>query len=426
MPPAETGSVSVALHDWAVALPSLFDLSEDELNAVAGHQAQLATLVVVEELLTDLQTCSTASEYYEFQCELLRHIYDVEERHGSIRQVYKRLKRGAHLPASAPELGNGREPSEVQSWRLEDLTYVRIGRQLHAVGDALAWQVCGFDRRLISTLSRSSGSGHVYGKEGLPYELGVVTEAYRDRGNFLLLHDLTNCLRIGDGIEILAPGGVLIHEVKKSGRTDPAQRGRMQASVDAIMEGQRLPGDRDARHVQLTTRISHHLAALQDAVNLAGERGTVGLLVPHGHRGVLVADFSRMLIEPERDWIQQWSARRSRLLRQLHLGAGTHEVVSRSFEQAARHTDIAPFGIFPLEPWQRARLTCDFLAYEVHMPTEAVLGAASRAGLEAEIDLSERSGTLEPEAGVFRIRRGDKGITCTATRSIACCWSSSI
>jgi hypothetical protein len=36
------------------------------------------------------------------------------------------------------------------------------------------------------------------GKAGAPAELDAVEQAYRQDGQFAILHDMTNCLRIGD------------------------------------------------------------------------------------------------------------------------------------------------------------------------------------------------------------------------------------
>lgn len=72
------------------------------------------------------------------------------------------------------------------------------------------------------------------GKAGLAYELGAVEELWTGHGHFALLHDLTNCLRIGDLSEFTSDGRVLLAEVKKSGRRDPQQIARMAAAVAAV------------------------------------------------------------------------------------------------------------------------------------------------------------------------------------------------
>jgi hypothetical protein len=74
----------------------------------------------------------------------------------------------------------------------------RIARQYMCIGDALAWRVFGFERRYIIALSQNAPPGVMEGKEGLAAEREQVVWAWREDGRFALLHDLTNCLRIGD------------------------------------------------------------------------------------------------------------------------------------------------------------------------------------------------------------------------------------
>lgn len=75
---------------------------------------------------------------------------------------------------------------------------VRVARQFRCVGDALAWRVFGFERRNIIALCQNAPSGVWAGKAGAPAELDAVEQAYRQDGQFAILHDMTNCLRIGD------------------------------------------------------------------------------------------------------------------------------------------------------------------------------------------------------------------------------------
>ena len=90
----------------------------------------------------------------------------------------------------------------------------RIARQYRCIGDALAWRVFGFQRRYILAFCHNQSSGVMAGKEGLSFERQRVDQIFREDGQFALMHDLTNCLRIGD-ITVFGDAGPVPIEVKK-------------------------------------------------------------------------------------------------------------------------------------------------------------------------------------------------------------------
>jgi hypothetical protein len=61
----------------------------------------------------------------------------------------------------------------------------------------------------------------MYGKVGLPYELGAIQHLWESDGHFALHHDLTNCLRIADLTEFTGEAGALLREIR---RTPPRRR----------------------------------------------------------------------------------------------------------------------------------------------------------------------------------------------------------
>ncbi len=140
---------------------------------------------------------------------------------------------------------------------MEDLVYDRICHQLRAVGDGLAWRVSGYDRRYVIALSSNAATGTMAGNSGLPRELGAAA-AMRATGSFGLLHDLTNCLRIGDISEFRPDGSKLLYEIKSSpnAKTGP-QRRRMEAAVEAVMTGGELPGRPGTRIVTPPGAVPH-------------------------------------------------------------------------------------------------------------------------------------------------------------------------
>ena len=205
-------------------------------------------------------------------------------------RIIKRIRRGKPLPANALPPPSRGDPAELDSWLLEAFVYERLVRQFRAVGDGLAWRCFGYDRRMILALSRNDSPGMMYGKDGLPYELGRIEELWAHESHFTLLHDLTNCLRIADLTEFTKDGGALLREVKAKPHTDRRQMARIQAVIDALMQGGPLPGDRpDARLVELAEPYVTDLAQLNDLIRLAKRHGYRGMKLSQGR--ALVATY---------------------------------------------------------------------------------------------------------------------------------------
>jgi hypothetical protein len=182
------------------------------------HPAQAHNVDVVAALIEQLRSCRTFIDYDELQRRLFQFLLNREEHKASARRCATRLRRGKSLPPPLPQLPAGADPNDSDTWRIEDLVFDRICRQLRAVGDGIAWRASGYDRRYIIAMSSNASPGVMAGKEGLPAELGAAT-SLRDRGNrggFGLVHDLTNCLRIGDITEFVPGEMKLLYEIKTS------------------------------------------------------------------------------------------------------------------------------------------------------------------------------------------------------------------
>ena len=188
-------------------------LPQTDRLSVMRHPAQRRNVGVVEWLTTHLCRCRTADDYDNLQRALFQHLHHAEEHRGQCRRCATRLARGQSLPSPLPMLPDRADPTDPRTWHIEDLVSDRVCRQLRAVGDAVAWRVSGYDRRYIIALSSNASPGVMAGKTGLPAELGAATEL-RKRGSFALLHDLTNCLRIGDITEFKSDGSKLLYEIK--------------------------------------------------------------------------------------------------------------------------------------------------------------------------------------------------------------------
>lgn len=197
---------------------SLRGLDPEVLSQVLLHPLQQANVRQLGALLCGLNSCSSAEDYFEFQRHLFQAMFATANRGAGCKRVVKRLRQARSVPADAPELPAGGDPSSVATWQFEVFIAERIARQLRCVGDGLAWRAFNYDRRVIAALSRNESPGHLKESEGLGYELGRVTDLWRERRHFGLLHDLTNCLRIADVTEFVDDRERLLHEVKKARR----------------------------------------------------------------------------------------------------------------------------------------------------------------------------------------------------------------
>ncbi len=211
-----------------------------------AHPAQRAVFDRIVELIERLRALEQPADFYEFQPVLFGLLYQVEERRGQCSRMIKRLQRGRGAPQDAPLPPNSGDPSQKASWELEAYVYERLARQLRTVGDGFAWRCFGYNRQVIQTLSRNDFAGPMYGKVGLPYELGTIQHLWESDGHFALHHDLTNCLRIADLTEFASDGGALLREIKRKPHTERAQMNRAQTAIDALMHGADLPGGRRA------------------------------------------------------------------------------------------------------------------------------------------------------------------------------------
>jgi hypothetical protein len=280
---------------------------------------------------------------------------------------------------------------------------------LRAVGDALAWRVMGFDRRRIVALSRNEPSGPIVNKAGLPFELGVVDECWRKRGHFALLHDLTSCLRIGDVTEFAADGHRLLEVKASRGRSRPEQSARMSAAVATINTGAPLPNGEELVDVDVALRT--HLDTFSDALELSLARGVAACRVPGGRAVVAysVLDVIR-LGEGADDWIARSNRTRSAVLRRAHMDGATHHFSIRTTDRAARSPVSVPYGVYPLDPSLCAGLICDLLVAEIIFDPAALVDAAGRVGVRAEVLLPSRHGQVPPDGDVVRFHWGDRAM----------------
>lgn len=374
------------------------------------HQGIPATLV---SLIADLRQCQEYADYYDFQQGLLAKVIEVQAHRLACRRVARRLRAGERLPSDAPELRSVGDVHDAATWELEMDVCERVDRQLRSVADALAWRVFNYDRRVIVALSRNDSAGLMVGKAGLERERQFVTEAWRDGGSFVLLHDLTTCLRIGDATEFKSVGKgweAYLHEVK----TDPTRRKSTQArrrrlAEAAIRDSGPLPGDPDARFVEIGVRYRTHLPMLRDAFQIAAVRGLADMKVPGG-RVMIAADMRKGYeLWPEEEFLERTGQAHERVLRRANLLDVGNRVFYGSDDRTARSSIQPPWAIYPLPPVMCVNLITDMAVYIVTVSSEPLLEALRSAGLGAEWVLPPGQ-TVEAGQVILRAYKGYRGI----------------
>jgi len=369
-------------------------------DAVFSHPRHLAAQQTLAELITQLRAARNIDDGYELQQALLDQRLESDESYLAFRQAAIRVRTGRPPQDGAPTPTSGLDPNKPEAWELERDICERVARQYRCVGDALAWRVFGFQRKEIIALSQSAPPGLIAGKKGLQAELHTVAEA-REEGKFALLHDLTNCLRIGD-ITVFSPDGTTWDtiEVKSNpNRSASKQRRRIKAAVDAVRNGGPLPNqDRRTVLYDLDVPFNTHLEILRDGTRRATSDGIFAARVP-GDRALLVTDFLGCNAQGWTD--EQYQERIEKAyagaLRRANLTDDPEWLITAtSMDLVSRDPVRVPFAAYPLHPVICARIIGDYTVFNVITSGPALEDSMRRAGIEARWVRPPGSGELTP------------------------------
>ncbi|WP_037305561.1 hypothetical protein [Amycolatopsis orientalis] len=386
-------------------MPLLLDMPSERADRVFLHPLHQEAAAAAVELITALRQCRSSGDYFSFQQALLSRVLAVQEHRLRCRRVGKLLRQGKKVPRDAPELRLG-DPADGESWELEADVCERVDRQLRSIADALAWRVFGYDRQVIIALSRNQRPGPMAGKSGLSAELGFVTDYWRDERRFVLLHDLTSCLSIGDATSFTEVGDeyeAYLHEIKSHpGRKVSRQRRRQQMAEEAIRSGGLLPGELPGKLAPLDIPYKTHLDLLSRSFSLAHERGLQGMKLPGG-RALVTADIARGYeLWREQEFVDRTAAEHRRAAKRAHILNGAHLVYARSDDRVARSPTLPPWAIYPLSPALCARLITDYALFIVTLSSEAVLAALEDTGVAASWVLPRGLENVQPDQVVLR------------------------
>ncbi|WP_405983512.1 hypothetical protein [Streptomyces sp. NBC_00872] len=133
-------------------------------------------------------------------------------------------------------------------------------------------------------------------KEGTVHEIQFAEQQWMENRCFALLHDITDCLRIGDVTAFRDRGDdeqdILLYELKTNPRRrESTQLTRTRLAAEALHTGGPLPGPDKAVLVETGVPYATHMSVLSDALGRAHQEGLKTMRVP-GQRGLLALDIA--------------------------------------------------------------------------------------------------------------------------------------
>ncbi|MFH8386984.1 hypothetical protein ACH4E7_39735 [Kitasatospora sp. NPDC018058] len=389
---------------------TLFDADHYEPDEMLAHPRHLAMQPVLTSLIEQLRDVHTPAEGYEFQQDLLTRLLDIEQDRVGFKRAADRARKGKGPHADAPEPQSGRDPADPATWAFERDLCERLARQLRTVGDALAWRAFGFHRPFVIALSRNDPPGPMYGKKGLQAELDQVHQAWKEDGAFALLHDLTNCLRIGDVTiwdDTTAPRTL---EIKTNpAKMKPAQLERINAARQAVLNGGPMPGGRPSETLHdLDRPLRTHLDLLRATTDRALAEGIAATTVP-GSRALLIADqaaCSRLGMTGERFTENLGGAMHTALVQSgIAVDRDRQNVSATSLDFTARDPLRVPWASYPLHPAVCARIIGDYMVFTVETSGPVLTRLLQAAGFDAQWVRPPRRGGLQAGEVVMEIGR---------------------
>jgi hypothetical protein len=370
-------------------VPLLHELPPQDLTVVVQHPLHHWSFAKVREMITALRSCETAADYVAFQYELLNNIYAVDRFRGCCRESERRIAQGKQPKPEAMDLAAGNDPTDTKTWRVAKLVCDQVGRHLRAVGDALAWRIFDYDRAKITVLSCNQHRGPIAPdrNDGLKREVQAFEAAWKDRGHFALLHDLTSCLRIWDLTEVTADGYVR-HEIKPPGKAAVGrQKRRMQQALDALNQGSHLPGNLHSQLFRSGQSYATKAMILNDLAEKVMANGSYAMRLEGGDgrslSGIYVPAIAARYRDPAAAQAKIDSAHRQ-ALRRIGARSAAASITAKSGDKAARFPTLPPWAIYPLAADVCAGLICNQFIFHAHVTAERLIQVLESEGMRAQ------------------------------------------
>lgn len=342
----------------------------------------------VAELVRDLDGDPDLARLHSLQRKLLSEVTHAEAEQREA-QVRKDAIDESHRNAVAEGKSRGcidreklsRLKEESESFRIEIETLKRIRWQLRVVGDGLLWKAVGFNHAYVFAISDAPGAGNTFlsDPEGLDAELEMVDDFWKKEGTLAVMHDLTNCGKIGDLTLVPEDDTIKIAEVKSSSSMDSKQVRRMEEAVSLIRGGSKtLEGGKVVRISgelelpgSLVSEVLNNIDTYSRVIDEAGTEG-LGWAVISDYMGLRAinpvhprwdAIRTAQMTEEERQTLyrKEWQPADETL--EDALGNPSEDnfwYIWDSSEKREENIFGIPFSLYPLSAEQRAALICDY------------------------------------------------------------------
>ena len=394
-------------------------------DEVLPHSSHVSNLEIVTSLITALKDSEDLASLRLLQQRLLDAVFEAEhlqreagEKKKAIDQdhgatVQKGLKSGSVDKKRLQDLCN-----ESDKLRLEMYVLKRVRRQLRTIGDGLLWKAVGFNRAYVYAVWDAPAGGNISLSEpvGLQAELEAVEELWESNRTLAVMHDLTNCGRVGDLTMISSDEteNIKIAEVKVASHMDPRQTKRMVDLVHFTRERSRTlengytiqssePLDPSASLLESSL---YNMDTYAQAIFDAGEKG-VGWGTVGNYMGLLA-------FTPRHPrWDSAMAAGINEEERSL-LYEEAFEPAYRAFEAASITSDNTkifvwdtsetqednlfgfPFSLYPFPSEFCAALTCDYIKLMVYLNVSNVCLLFENSGFQVtEVDSPKDKNKLQ-------------------------------
>lgn len=389
---------------------------QQALDAINTHPLHHENLRLVEGLIADLRNGSTLEDLYLLQKKLFSAVQSAEQEQQKAEDVAESAQR---LRREVVRRGGG-TPDKVKLWELQQEAkghqlkaevLKRIRRELRSVGDGLLWTAVGFDRGYILGIANAPGGGnlHLSDERGLAAELDEVERLWRSGEALAMMHDLTNCARIGD-LTLVRPGRIpQPKEVKRSQAIKPRQQGRL-TDVQRFVRGVPVPLGQGTSSLlrSIEGPMRNHLDEYGRVLLEAGTKGAAGAMIT-SYLGMTAVNFLHSRWDLLRD-ADVDETLRERLFMEAWMPAfgplhktilSKNKLIPRSVPEdsvpiiewdASEKQELeetltgAPFPIYPFTPDVCAFLTCGYLKFSLYIDMDAFIKRLRWAGFDARAE----------------------------------------
>lgn len=366
-------------------VPSSRESSREQDILNDGHYQQARPELL--SLVKLLQGASGADDFWELEHQLIVNVKARQQLIGEGRSelTHLRSRRGElarQVPKPEPELIDLQQQITRKEHEIgvqDALRHVLLG-----IGDGLAWKRLGFDRAAISVLGQGQRVAWLSDGRGWEAEIAALEQHRRD-GHFVLLNDLTTCMRHGD-LTVFEGDRHTVYEVKAGTTVSDGspQMQRLRQAVDFINTGFAEIDGEPGWITRSPSRYRTHLGQLPALFRRARETGSASAMVSEC-QFVVAHDlrfFGGPAGMPKLASPQEARAATGWPDSDVVLDSGT--TIRRMRDRHHSFATLAPLSIYPLPPEQLCDLIHGWLNFTTLLNVSRLAQSLGRDGIRAE------------------------------------------